>query len=228
LIVGAASSFGGGLVKKFKAAGDRIIATHNRTFSGHDTDGIHRRPLDLQDEGSIASLAQWVKDGALKIDVAVFAAGILPGYSLADYDFGQIDRVMAVNFSGQAKLLNALLPDFNDGGQVIMISSISALGGSYDPIYAASKGAILAFVKSLARQLAPRLRVNAVAPGLIKGSSMYHEMSEETIQSHIQGTPTKQLLLPDDLASIIVDLTRPHWRQLNGECISVNGGRYVR
>lgn len=228
MIVGAASSFGAGLVKKFKAAGDRIIATHNRTFSGQESGGVFRRPLDLQDEASIAALTRWVTDGAFKIDVAVFAAGILLGRSLADYDFQQIDRVMAVNFSGQAKLLHGLLPTFNDGGQVILVSSISALGGSYDPVYAASKGAILSFVKALARNLAPRLRVNAVAPGLIKDSSMYHEMSEETIESHIQGTPTRQLLSPDDLASIIVDLTGPHWRQLNGECISVNGGRYVR
>jgi 3-oxoacyl-[acyl-carrier protein] reductase len=135
---------------------------------------------------------------------------------------------MAINFTGQAKVLAGLLAFCKSGSHVLMLSSISAQKGSYDPIYAASKGAILSFVKSLATSLAPRIRVNALAPGLIQDSTMFKTMDRERQQFHRMQTPNKQLLRIKDLAELIFDLSQPHWSHLNGACIDLNGGRYVR
>jgi 3-oxoacyl-[acyl-carrier protein] reductase len=108
-----------------------------------------------------------------------------------------------------------------------MISSISAQRGSYDPIYAASKAAILSFVKSLAVGLGG-VRVNAIAPGLIEDSTMYKEMSVDRQELHRQQTSQKRLLHISDLADVIYDISKNHWKHLNGACIDLNGGQYVR
>ena len=134
---------------------------------------------------------------------------------------------MMVNFTGQAKVVKGLLPLFASGSQIIMISSISAQKGSYDPIYAASKGAILSFVKSLAAGL-EGVRVNAIAPGLIQDSTMYKEMAADRQELHRRQTVQKKLLSMSDLADVIYDISQDHWKHLNGACIDLNGGQYVR
>ena len=111
--------------------------------------------------------------------------------------------------------------------KILMISSISAQRGSYDPIYAASKGAILSFVKSIANGLGGT-RVNAIAPGLIEDSAMFNEMSIERREFHRQQKSNKQLLDISDFSRIIFDLSRNHWKHLNGACIDLNAGQYVR
>lgn len=135
---------------------------------------------------------------------------------------------MSINFSGQAKVLLRLLPLFTSRSCVLMCSSISAHRGSYDPIYAASKGALLSLVKSLATSLPPGARINAIAPGLIQDSTMFEAMSPERQEHHRNQVPSKQLLRKQDLAEIIFDLCQDHWAHLNGACIDLNGGQHVR
>ena len=94
-------------------------------------------------------------------------------------------------------------------------------------VYAASQGAVLSFVKSQAKAMKGRPRVNALTPGLIQDSSMFLDMDEVIRNRHISDTATGELLKLDDLAKIIYDLTQPHWSNLNGACIPINGGAYV-
>jgi NAD(P)-dependent dehydrogenase (short-subunit alcohol dehydrogenase family) len=82
-------------------------------------------------------------------------------------------------------------------------------------------------VKSLAKALAPRIRVIAIAPGAIAGSSTISAMSPGRQQHHLRESLTGEMLSADDLAAVMVDLTRPHWRQLNGNVVRLNGGAYV-
>jgi 3-oxoacyl-[acyl-carrier protein] reductase len=161
------------------------------------------------------------------LDTVIFVAGILPGHSLEEYSGAEMNTVMSINFLGQAKCLKAVLPVLNTSAQILMISSISGERGSYDPIYAASKGAIIAFVKSLATWLPPKVRCLAIAPGTIEGSAMYQAMSPATRQAHLDRTPLKELLAADDLALVILNLTMKHWAHANGTCIRLNGGAYV-
>ena len=161
------------------------------------------------------------------LDVAVFLAGILPGKALAAYDDALMQQVMSSNFTAQAALLRRLLPHFNPGAQVWMLSSISGDRGSFDPIYAASKAALVAFVKSLATWLAPGLRVNALAPALIEGSAMFEAMAPGRRSHHLASTPTGRLCTPAELAAVIVNLCEPTWANLNGQVIRINGGAHV-
>jgi 3-oxoacyl-[acyl-carrier protein] reductase len=112
--------------------------------------------------------------------------------------------------------------------RLLLFSSISAQRGSFDPIYSASKGALLSLVKSLAKSLPKGCRINSIAPGLIQSTTMFEEMTKERQDFHRENTPLKKLLHPQDLAKIVFDLCQDHWAHLNGACIDLNGGQNVR
>ena len=227
LVIGASASFGADLVAGFIEQGAQVLAT---TRSGHLTDApaaVRVEALDLLDSHSLDRLADSVVPSFGALDVAVFLAGILPGKALAAYDDALMDEVMRSNFTAQAALLRRLLPRFNHGAQVWMLSSISGDRGSFDPVYAASKAALVAFVKSLATWLAPALRVNALAPALIEGSAMFEAMTPERRSHHLATTPTGRLTTPAEIAAVIVNLCEPAWANLNGQVIRLNGGAHV-
>jgi 3-oxoacyl-[acyl-carrier protein] reductase len=227
IILGASSSIGNAIISKFYSQETHIIATYNANKSNEYEENINYLQLDLENGKSIDSFIKEVKSTVSHIDSAIFLTGILPGNNLDEYDITDIDKVMTVNFTAQAKVIKGLLSLFDSESQIIMVSSISAQRGSYDPIYAASKGAILSFVKSLASGL-NGVRVNALAPGLIDCSTMCKEMSIERQEFHRQQTSKKKLLNMSDLAEVIYNISQPHWKHLNGACIDLNGGQYVR
>jgi len=227
VIIGASSSIGNSIISKFRSPSTRIIASYYSNNDINPEDNMLALELDLKKEQSIDIFIKEVHSITSHIDTAIFLAGILPGKNLQEYEKADIENVMRINFTGQAKVIKGILPLLDSDSQIIMISSISAQRGSYDPIYAASKGAILSFVKSLAAGLGG-VRVNAIAPGLIEDSTMYKEMSPERQELHRQQTSHKTLLQMSDLADVIYDISKIHWKHLNGACIDLNGGQYVR
>lgn len=228
LVVGASSVVGTEIVNRFRQGSYKVVATFYRNDRVAFESDVAAVPLDLTASKSVESFASRLAGLVPRLDVVVLLASILPGKSLADYDFQEMDRVIQVNFTGQAKLIKGILPLLESGSQILMISSISAQKGSYDPIYAASKGAVLSFVKSLATHLAPQIRVNAVAPSLTEGTAMFRNMSPERRQAHRAQTPLGRFLTSREVAEVIYDLSQVHWSYLNGACIDLNGGRYVR
>ena len=227
VIIGASSSIGSSIVSKFRLSSNRIIASYLSKQNILSGKNIYPLKLDLKMNKSIENFIKEVRLIVSHIDTLIFLAGILPGKSLNEYSLADIEKVMTVNFTGQVKVIKGVLPLLNSSSQIIMISSIAAQKGSYDPIYSASKGAILSFVKSLATEL-DGIRVNAIAPGLIEDSTMSKEMSESRRELHRQQTSQKRLLRMSDLAGVIYDISKNHWKHLNGACIDLNGGQYVR
>ena len=228
VIVGSSSSIGRAIVARFRSTTMRIITTYAfqaPTSLDGQCGALH---LDLRDDENIEHFAKQLKAISAKVDIAIFLPGILPGKSLDGYKYSEIDEVMSINFNGQAKLFKEMLPLLTGGSRVLMFSSISAQRGSFDPIYAASKGALLSFVKSLATKLPQGARINAIAPGLIQDSTMFLEMAPERQQFHRDEIPSKRLLRQQDLANIVFDLCQDHWAHLNGACIDLNGGQHVR
>lgn len=227
LVVGGSSSLGVPVLDRLQELPARILATYHRHPAIPKSKNIQTVPLDLTNEAGLDLFGDIVsKFGPL--DMAVFLSGLLPGKSLGDYGDSKIDEVMEINFTGQAKLIRRLIPFFKDGSNILMLSSISAQRGSFDPIYAAAKGAVLSFVKSMAATLAPKIRINALAPSLIEDSKMFQDMTPERREWHRSQNPMKKLLKREDLAAVIHDLAQDHWSHLNGACIDLNGGHYVR
>ncbi|MDT0377699.1 SDR family oxidoreductase [Streptomyces sp. DSM 42041] len=226
LVVGASSSIGAAVVDAFAQRGDHVHGT-GRTGVVPGLAPDRTLALDLRDPASLDAAAAACAERVARLDVVVFLAGILPGDSLDAYSDEQIADVLTVNVGAQAALLRRLLPLMGDGGQVVMTASVSGERGSFDPVYAASKAAVIGLVKSLATWLAPRIRVNAVSPALIEDSTMYRDMAPERRSVHRERTPTGRLVTAQEVAGVIAGLCDPAWAGLNGQIIGVNGGAHV-
>lgn len=227
LIVGASSSVGRATVQTFAAAGHRVLATARDTSAAVFANGVIPASLDLSRPESIASFIDRDVRALGALDVVILLPGLLPGRALADYDDALIHEVMDINFSAQAMLVRQLLPWMAEGSQLLMMSSVSGERGSYDPIYAAAKAAVIGFVKSLGIALAPRIRVNALAPALIADTSMYAQMQPARRAYHLEHTPTGRLTTPTELAALMLQICGPAWANLNGQVIRINGGAHV-
>jgi 3-oxoacyl-[acyl-carrier protein] reductase len=229
IILGASSSIGKAIFNQFNKKDNKLISTY---FSGDSPDNTYKNDesfcVDLDSNKSIIKFSDKLISENINVDVLISLAGILPGKNLLEYTFEEIDKVMSINFTGQAKLIKKIIPLLSKKSRLLLLSSISAQKGSYDPIYAASKGGLLSFVKSLLPSLPVGASINAIAPGLIQDSTMFKNMTTDRQEIHKKQINSGKLLNEEDLAKIIFDLCQDHWNHLNGACIDLNGGQYVR
>ncbi|MCY1558480.1 3-oxoacyl-[acyl-carrier-protein] reductase FabG [compost metagenome] len=120
-----------------------------------------------------------------------------------------------------------MLPHLSDNSSIVNLSSIAGHRGSSEHAhYSASKGAVSSFSKSLAIELAPRTRVNLVAPGIIE-TPMTTELLREKGQLLLDGTPLKRFGTAEEVAGAIVFLCSPLASFVTGETLHVNGGLYM-
>ena len=144
-------------------------------------------------------------------------------------DFGENDYrlVMDTNFGGLFNLANALMPGMisRKSGVIIAVSSMwGQTGASCEALYSASKGAVDAYVKSLAKELGPSgIRVNAVSPGVIN-TDMMKGYSDEDRKDLACETPLGRLGTPEDVAKAMFFLASDSASFITGQIVGVNGG----
>ena len=232
VILGGSSSIGKAIFNQFNNKNNKnnkIISTYFSEGSPANTSKNNELfCVDLDNNKSIIEFSEKLISEKITIDVLISLAGILPGKNLLEYTFEEIDKVLSINFTGQAKLIRNIIPLLSTKSKLLLMSSISGQKGSYDPFYSASKGALLSFVKSVLPSLPTGATINAIAPGLVQDSAMFKNMTFDRQESHKKQVNSGKLLNQDDLAKIIYDLCEDHWSHLNGACIDLNGGQYVR
>jgi 3-oxoacyl-[acyl-carrier protein] reductase len=187
--------------------------------------------LDLADTRSIEAVGSDARAALGRLDAWINNAGadILTGPGAALSTIDKLDRLLAVDLRGtmiaswHAADLLAAQPD---GGVIVNMSwdhVITGMAGTNPQLFAAVKGGVMAFSKSLARTVAPRVRVNILAPGWIEtsfGSGVDARLHREVSES----TPLKRWGAPEDVAAAAVFLASPAAAFLTGETIYVNGG----
>ena len=232
VILGGSSSIGKAIFNQFNNKNNKnnkIISTYFSEGSPANTSKNNELfCVGLDNNKSIIEFSEKLISEKITIDVLISLVGILPGKNLLEYTFEEIDKVLSINFTGQAKLIRNIIPLLSTKSKLLLMSSISGQKGSYDPFYSASKGALLSFVKSVLPSLPTGATINAIAPGLVQDSAMFKNMTFDRQESHKKQVNSGKLLNQDDLAKIIYDLCEDHWSHLNGACIDLNGGQYVR
>ena len=229
VILGGSSSIGKAIFNQFNNKNNKIISTYFSEGSPANTSKNNELfCVDLDNNKSIIEFSEKLISEKITIDILISLVGILPGKNLLEYTFEEIDKVLSINFTGQAKLIRNIIPLLSTKSKLLLMSSISGQKGSYDPFYSASKGALLSFVKSVLPSLPTGATINAIAPGLVQDSAMFKNMTFDRQESHKKQVNSGKLLNQDDLAKIIYDLCQDHWNHLNGACIDLNGGQYVR
>ena len=224
LIIGGVTSLSEPILNIFVKNEHRVTATFNSKKP--ENNNVNWMKLDCDSDNSISNFTSEIKK-LPPLNNLIFLTGILPGKSVQEYTFEEINKVMNINSNSVAKIICSLSDHFIKNSQILLMSSISGQRGSFDPIYAASKSAIIGFGKSLSQTLTPVTRTNIIAPGLVDQSSMYNDMLPERKEHHIKNSPLNNLLDREELAKIIYELTTDKWNHLNGAVIPINGGSYV-
>ena len=164
------------------------------------------------------------------IDILVNNAGIAQTKLFTDITDDDWNNMISSNLSSAFFCCREALPYMirQHFGRIINISSMwGQVGASCESIYSASKGAVDAYVKSLAKELGPsNIRVNAVSPGVIR-TSMLDVFTEEDLQAAAEDTPLQRLGKPEDVAELVYYLATPAASFITGQVYGVNGGFIV-
>ncbi len=173
-----------------------------------------------------ASLAL-VREKLGKLDFLVTGAGLYLDQLVATMTDAQWRQTIGVNLDGVFHTCRAAIPVLADGGAIVNIASMAGHRGSYQHThYAAAKGAVLAFSRSLARELAPRVRVNVVSPGLID-TPLIQPLLKVSGPALIEQTLLKRLGRAEEVARVIAFLCSDWASFVNAETIHINGGLHI-
>lgn len=240
LVTGASSGIGRGIAIAAARAGADVALTY-RT-SAADAQDVARQirdlgrraaalQLDLADVASISSVGDAARHALGRLDVWVNNAGadILTGPGASLSTIQKLDLLLAVDLRGTVLASWAaveMFRDLPDGGAIINISwdhVLTGMPGLNPQMFAAVKGGVLAFSKGLARSVAPRIRVNVVAPGWID-TEFAAGLEQPRRVAVAESTPLGRWGTPDDVAGAVVYLASPAAAFVTGQTILVNGG----
>jgi 3-oxoacyl-(acyl-carrier-protein) reductase len=165
-----------------------------------------------------------------RVDILVNNAGITRDKSFLKMTRAMWDEVLGVNLTGPFNITHRALPKMVEAGwgRIINIASIVGQTGNFGQAnYAVTKGGLIAFTMTLAREVARKgITVNAVAPGFIE-TDMVKDMSATALESVKMMTPLGRLGKPEEVAAAIVFLASPMASYITGQVVPVNGGMYM-
>jgi 3-oxoacyl-[acyl-carrier protein] reductase len=240
LVTGASSGIGRAAAVALAQAGFDVVINYSRSEqaareSAKLAQGKGAKTLliqcDVSDDSAVRKMLAAVEREFGRLDALVNNAGITTNVKPNDFEAmtaEEWDRVFAVNVRGIFQVTRAAAPLLKVArGSIVNTASIVGLRPGPQPLpYAASKAAVVSLTKLLALNLAPEIRVNAVAPGWIEGEwmeRMLKDKYEELFARRAKSTPLRRCATPDDVAEVIVNLLTSN-RFVNGEVVVVDGG----
>lgn len=194
---------------------------------GYDSSKMFALGIDMADTNSIRESIEIVIQKFHKIDILVNNAGITSHLSLLESNDEDFYQMYNINVFGTVKVTREVVKYMKDyGGSIINTSSmVSIYGGSNQSAYASSKYAVNGLTKSWARELGKyKIRVNAVAPGVVDTDMMKNSVNQEMKKNLIQKTPLQDMAKPKDLAGAYLYLASNQASFTTGTIIQVDGG----
>ena len=239
VVTGASSGIGRAIALRCAQAGADLAITYRRNRSGADAAAEEIRRLgrraevfqsDISREQEIAALVGQLRDRFPRVDVWVNNAGadILTGDATKLSAPEKLDRVIAVDLRGTVLASWAAVELMREqgGGNIINMSwdhVSQGMAGENPGIYSVAKGSIASFSRSLARDVAPEIRVNILAPGFIE-TAFGEDADPRFRQKVIEMTPLGRWGRPVDVAGAALFLASDESSFLTGQTIMVNGG----
>lgn len=228
VITGGSRGIGAAAVRRFSKRGDTVAFLYEKN---------HRAAREVAAEtGALALCAdvavrEAVTDAFSRldgVDVLVNCAGIAHYGTISQISGDDWDRLFAVNVKGIYHCVNAALPFFlaKQAGSIVNVSSMwGQVGASCEAAYSATKGAVIALTKALAKELGPSgVRVNAVAPGVVE-TDMVRDISRDVLDELAGESALGRNGTPEDIARAIAYLADAPF--VTGQVLGVNGGLVI-
>jgi 3-oxoacyl-[acyl-carrier protein] reductase len=240
LVTGGATGIGRAAVLALARAGYDVAINYSSSESAaretsRDAERAGAKTLlvkcDVSHEVGVRSMLSGVKEKFGRLDVLVNNAGTTANWKPRDLEtlsLEEWDRVFAVNVRGLFQVTRAAVPLLKESkGCVVNVASIVGLRPGPQPLpYAASKAAVVNLTKTLAWNLGPEIRVNAVAPGWMEGDWMKRMLKDkyaDLMEKRAKATPLRRVVTADDVAETMMSLIQSN-RFVTGEVVVIDGG----
>lgn len=238
LITGAGTGIGRSIALRLAAAGADIAINYSRsekealqTQKAVEESGVQSLiyKADVADDGQVRTMVGETIEKLGRLDILVNNAGVTYFVDHADLEGLKAeywDRIMGVNVKGMFFCCRAAAEELKKRkGCIINITSIAGLTGLGSSIaYAASKAAAISLTKSLARVMAPEVRVNSIAPGIVL--TRWVEGQEDHVQRLAEGSPMGRIATAEDVSEVAFALiTQAGF--VTGQSIAVDGGMFI-
>ena len=228
VITGGSRGIGAAAVERFAAKGHRVFflyeKNHEAAAAVAEKTGATAICCDVSDSAAVKEAFERIGD----VDILICNAGLAHYGLLSMTDEPTWDRLFDVNVKGMYLCINAAMPAFlkKQSGCIITVSSMwGQVGASCEAAYSATKGAVIAMTKALAKELGPSgIRVNCIAPGVIL-TDMCAGLDGETLEELASDTPVGRNGCPGDVAAAMEYLTNATF--VTGEVLSINGGYVI-
>jgi 2-hydroxycyclohexanecarboxyl-CoA dehydrogenase len=232
IVTGAGQGIGRAIADKLAAEGATVVVTDLDEASAKQTaaglPGAVAIRADVTDRQDVQAAVDRVMQQFGRVDVLVNNAGWDKASPFVDSDPADWDRAIAVNLYGVLHTCRAVLPIMagQGGGAVVNLGSDAGrVGSSGEAVYSAAKGGVIAFTKSLAREMARhQVRVNCVCPGPTDTALFASFAGPKLREALTKAIPLRRLGQPADVANVVAFLASDQATFVTGQTISVSGG----
>jgi len=228
LVTGAQGGIGKAIVNKLISHGVKILALdlNSDQFEVNGNQDIEQIKCDLNDMEQVNQVWSRLLEQDIKVDCLINNAGIYPALGWEHYNIELARKVVDTNLICVFMMSQSFARQTKNG-TIINISSIAAFAGSGDPLYGASKAAVVGLTKSMALALSPGIRVNTVAPSVVN-TSMKDKVPLEILKRYRQRELLTLEIEPEAIADTVFFLASSLSQNITGSTIDVNNGVYLR
>ena len=239
LVTGAGRGIGRAIAEALAGAGAEVLVHYNSSELA-SLDGVTElfsgkawsAGADLTNSANVHQLFETLAKHWDSLDILVNNAGdLIERRKVAEFSDDLLDRVMRLNFNSALYMTRAAIPLLRRGKNpnIINLSSVAAHNGGTNgaSVYAASKGAIHTWTRGLARELAPEIRVNGIAPGVALTDFHRKHTTEDVLAQITSNTALKRLGTAEDHGAAAVFLAGQGASFITGEVIEINGGLWL-
>jgi 3-oxoacyl-[acyl-carrier protein] reductase len=218
VVTGAARGIGRSIGERLQAEGYLVVGVD--VGDGLADTSFEPVQVDLTTAEGVAAVADTV--GGRRLEVLVNNAGITRDARLVNLTEADVTAVLDVNLGAPYHLCRELAPRIAKGGSVVNLASRAYLGNFGQFNYSMSKGGVVGLTRALALELAPAVRVNAIAPGLI-ATEMSLAIPDEIRDKMVANIPLGRMGEPEEIADLVAWMIRPGY--ITGHVFVIGGGR---
>lgn len=238
LVTGASKGIGRAIALELAGEGAHVAVNYHHDEAGarqtaEAIEAMGRKAMlvkaDVTHEGEVEGMIELVTGAWQGFDVLVNNAGVVNRGGLLDVSSAMWDEVVDVNLKGVFLCAQSAVRWMKPQGHGVIVNIASMRGvegGSTSPHYAAAKAGVIALTKTIAREFAPIIRCNAVAPGYVE-TRIQADLSPEKRRAIEQSTPLKRIGDPGEIGRVVAFLASDDAAFMTGQTLVVDGGRVM-